>query len=136
KHRFGSTTKLTAGSRLYRPHRRRGFHPGYKLPCRLLCRTIVRAFTDTQSRRNLLGLRRLEKVLEVTVFREDIIERLIDNIVGGCVDKGGILIDLRRGDLIESDRSTDVAALVDLKQWHIRSPLYVVKSSNRSAHNW
>jgi hypothetical protein len=52
------------------------------------------------------------------------------------VDEGGILIDLRGGDLIESDRSTDVAALVDLKQWHVGSPLYAVKSSNRSAHNW
>src|SRR4029077_8538156 len=52
KHRFGSTKKLTVGSRLYRTHRRRGLHPCYKLLCRLLGRTIARAFTDTQSRRN------------------------------------------------------------------------------------
>src|SRR5271155_4303410 len=68
KHRFGSTTKLTAGSRLHRPHRTRGFHPGYKLLCRLLRPTIAWAFTDTQSRRNLLGLRRLQEVLEVAVL--------------------------------------------------------------------
>jgi predicted methyltransferase MtxX (methanogen marker protein 4) len=60
-------------------------------------------------------LRRLEKVLKVTVFREDIIERLIDNIVRGCVDEGGVLIDLRGGRLIKPNRSTDVTALVDLK---------------------
>jgi len=46
--------------------------PGYKLPCRLLGRTIGRAFTDTQRRGNLLSLWRLQEVLEVTVFREDI----------------------------------------------------------------
>jgi hypothetical protein len=49
--------------------------------------------------------------------------RLIDNIVRGCADEGGVLIDLRGGDLIESDRSTDVATLIDLKQWHVGSPL-------------
>ena len=112
-----------ARSCLHRSHRRRGFHPGYKLLCRLLGRTIARAFTDTQSRRNLLGLRRLEEVLEVTVLREDIVQRLVHNIVGGCVDEGGVLIDLCGGDLIQPNRSTDVAALVDLKQWHVGSPL-------------
>ena len=57
---------------------------------------------------------RLQEVLEVTVFREDIIERLIHNIVGGCVDEGCVLIDLRGGRLIQSNRSADVTALVDL----------------------
>ena len=42
---------------------------------------------------------RLQEVLEITVFRKDIIERLIHNIVGGCVDEGGVLIDLRGGPL-------------------------------------
>jgi hypothetical protein len=42
----------------------------------------------------MLGLWRLQKVLKVPVFREDIVQRLIHNIVGGCVDKCGILIDL------------------------------------------
>src|SRR5437867_2083444 len=45
KHRFGSTPKLTVGSRLHRTHRKRGLHPGYKLLCRLLRRTIAWAFT-------------------------------------------------------------------------------------------
>jgi len=76
---------------------------------------IGRAFTDTQHRGNLLGVCRLQEILEVTVFREDIIERLIHNIVGGCVDEGGVLIDLRGGGLIKPNRSTDVTALVDLK---------------------
>jgi hypothetical protein len=72
---------------------------------------------------NLLGVWRLQEVLEVTVFGEDIIEGLIHNIVGGCVDEGGVLIDLRGCGLIQPNRSTDVAALVDLKQWHVGSPL-------------
>jgi hypothetical protein len=52
------------------------------------------------------------------------------------MDEGGILIDLRGGDFIESDRSTDVAALVDLEQWHVGSPLEVVESRNRYVQNW
>ena len=107
--------EIECRSCLYRSHRSCGLHPGYKLPCRLLGRTIGRAFTDTQRRDNLLSLWRLQEVLEVTVFREDIIERLIQNIVGGCVDEGGVLIDLRGGRLIQPNRSTDVTALVDLK---------------------
>ena len=43
---------------------------------------------------SLLGLWRLEKLLEVAVLREDIGERLLHNIVGGCVYESGILIDL------------------------------------------
>src|ERR1700686_4230835 len=115
KHRSCSATKLNARSRLHRSHRSRGLHPGNELLCRLLRRTIARAFTDTQSGSNLLGLRRLQKVLEVTVFREDIVERLVHNIVGGCVDEGGVLIDLRGGSFIQPNGSTDVAGLVDLK---------------------
>jgi hypothetical protein len=84
KHRSSTTTKLNGRSCLHCAHRRRGLHPGYKLLCRLLRRTVAWTFTDTQSRSNLLGLWRLQEVLEVTVFREDIIERLIDNIVRGC----------------------------------------------------
>ncbi len=79
----------------------------------MLRRTIAHAFTDTQSGSNLFGLRRLEEVLEVTVLRENIVERLINNIIGGCVHESGVLIDLRGGGLIEPNRSTDVAALVE-----------------------
>ncbi len=88
----------------------RGLHPGYKLLRRLLsARTIARPFTDAQSGSNLLGLRRLQKVLKVAVLREDIVERLVHNIVCGCVDESGILIDLCGGGLVEPNRSTDVA---------------------------
>src|SRR5439155_14718228 len=82
KHRFATTTKLNAGSRLYRSHRSGGLHPGYKLLRRLLSRTIARTFTDTQSGSNLLRLRRLEEVLKVTVLREDIVQSFVHNIVG------------------------------------------------------
>src|SRR6202035_37454 len=41
KHRFATTTKLNAASRLCRSRRSRGFHSGYKLLRRLLCRTIA-----------------------------------------------------------------------------------------------
>jgi hypothetical protein len=39
------------------------------------------------------------------------------------VNESGVLIDLCSGGLIQLNGSTDVADLVDLKQWHIRSPL-------------
>jgi hypothetical protein len=38
------------------------------------------------------------------------------------VDESGILIDLFGGGLVQPNRSTDVADLVDLQQWHICSP--------------
>jgi len=68
KHRSCTATKLNARSCLYSTHRSRGLHSGYKLPCRLLGRTIGRAFTDTQRRGNLLGGWRLQEVLKVTVL--------------------------------------------------------------------
>src|SRR5258708_29180208 len=122
KHRSCTARKLNARSCLHRSHRSRGLHPGYKLPCRLLGRTIGRAFTDTQRRGNLLGVWRLQEVLEVTVFREDIIERLIHNIVGGCVHQGGVLIDPRRRGLIQPNTSKEWTALVDTKELNVRSP--------------
>jgi hypothetical protein len=64
-----------------------------------LC-TIARAFTDTQSGRRRLGLWCLEEILEVMVFREDIVQRFVHNIVRGCADESGILIDLCSGGLI------------------------------------
>jgi hypothetical protein len=89
------------------------------------------SFFDGCSVAPLLGPFRTRKAgatcLACAVFRKSwksrSFERLVHNIIRGCVDEGGILIDLRGGDLIESDRSTDVAALVDLKQWHVGSPL-------------
>src|SRR5580700_7216956 len=84
EHRSCSGTKLNAGSRLHYPYRSRGLYPGCKLPGWLLrgaSRILVRTPTDPQRGSNLLGLRRLEKVLKVTVFREDIVECFLDNIV-------------------------------------------------------
>jgi hypothetical protein len=68
-------------------------------------RILTRAFTDTQCGSNLLGLWRLQKVLEVAVLREDIVERLVHNIVGGCVDESGVLIDLLGGGLIQPNKA-------------------------------
>src|ERR1700687_6449122 len=127
KHRSCTTTKLNGRSCLHCAHRSRGLDPGCKLLCRLLRRTIARAFSHTQSGGNLLGVCRLQEVLEVAVLREDIVERLVHNIIRGCVNESGVLIDLCCGDLIQPNRSTDVAALVDLKQWAGGSPFYVVE---------
>jgi len=54
------------------------------------------------------------KVLEVAVFREDIVERLVHNIVGGCVDESG-MIGLFGGRFVQANDSTDIADLVDFK---------------------
>ena len=95
-----------------------GLPPGDKLLCRLFCRLLHRSiawvFTYTQSRSNLFGLWSLQKVLEVTVFREDIVQRLVRNIVRGCLNESGVLIDLGCVDLIPANGRTDVADLVDL----------------------
>src|ERR1019366_1516994 len=71
KHRSCSATKLNAGSRLHYPYRSRGLHPGSKLLrrlVRLILRISIRAFTDAQRGSDLLGLWRLQKVLEVAVL--------------------------------------------------------------------
>jgi hypothetical protein len=62
------------------------------------------------------------KVLEITVLRKGIVERFVYNVVCGGVDESGVLIDLLGGGLIEPNRSTDVAGLVDFKQGHCCSP--------------
>jgi hypothetical protein len=40
---------------------------------------------------------RLQEVLEVAILREDISKRLFHDIIGGCFDESGVLIDLRSG---------------------------------------
>jgi hypothetical protein len=42
-------------------------------------------------------------------------EAVDSNIVCGCVDESGILIDLFGGGLVQSNRSTDVATQVNFK---------------------
>ena len=71
---------------------------------RLIFRILIRASTDAQRGGNLLGLWRLQKVLKVAVFREDIVERLVHHIVGGCVDESGVLIDLLGGGLVQPNQ--------------------------------
>src|ERR1039458_1820645 len=113
KHRSCSGTKWNGGSCLQCPRRSRGLHPGSLLLRRLLrliFRILIRASTDTQSGRNLLGLWRLQKVLKVAVLREDIVERLVHHIVGGRVDEGSVLIDLLGGGFIQSNQGIDVVA--------------------------
>jgi hypothetical protein len=44
-------------------------------------------------KKQLLSLWRLRRILEVAVFREDTGERFVHNIVCGCVDESGVLID-------------------------------------------
>src|SRR5271157_1788739 len=56
KHRSCTTTKLNGRSCLHCAHRSRGLDPRCKLLCRLLRRTIARAFSHTQSGGNLLGV--------------------------------------------------------------------------------
>ena len=70
----------------------------------LILRISIRAFTDAQRGSDLLGLWRLQKVLEVAVLREDIVERLVHNIVRGCVDESGILIDLFGGGFVQPNQ--------------------------------
>jgi hypothetical protein len=85
---------------------------GFKLFFQSLRRTIAWAFTDTRCRRDLFSLRRIEEVLEVAIFREDIVHRLVDDIVGGYMNESGVVIDLCCCDLIQPNRSTDAADLL------------------------
>src|SRR5664279_1161219 len=104
KHRSCSGTNMQGGSRLHRPHRTRGLHPNSELLrslLRFILRILIWAFADTQRGSDLVGLWRLQKVLKVAVLREDIVERLVHHIVGGCVDESGVLIDLLGGGLVQ-----------------------------------
>ncbi len=137
KHRSCSGTKLNAGSRLHYPYRSRRFHPGSKLLRRLLRvipRIFIWAFTDAQRGRDLLGLWRLQKVLKVAVLREHIVERFVHDIIGGCVDESGILIDLLSGRFVQANRSADIPAQVDFSSG-ISSPSIGVESSDLSSGN-
>src|SRR5581483_1208861 len=131
KHRSCIATKLDARSRLHRPHRRRGFHPTNALLPRLLGRTIGYGFPNTQSRSDLLRLRSLQEFLKITVFRENIVQCFVDNVVSGCLDKSSVLIHLGSGRFVEPNGGANVADLVDFKQWHICSPLFVLTPSLR-----
>jgi hypothetical protein len=48
----------------------------------------------------------LLKVLEITALREDMVERLIQNIICGWVDESGVLIDEPGRGLIQPNGST------------------------------
>src|SRR5215469_3162096 len=119
KHRSCTATKLKGRSWLHCVPRSRVLHLGRKLLCRLFHCTVDRAFSHAQSGGNLLGVCRLQKVLEVTILCKHIVERLVHNIICGCLDERSVLIHLRGGRFIQPNRSTDVAHLVDFKQWHV-----------------
>jgi hypothetical protein len=57
------------------------------------------------------GLRGLEEILEGTVFREDVGEGLLNDIVGRRPDEGGILVHLRSGCVSEANRGADLFGL-------------------------
>src|SRR5579864_9457832 len=131
KHRSCTATKLETQSRLHRAHRRRGFHTANDLFPRLLGGTIGYSFPNTQSRSNLLRLRSLQELLKITVFREDIVQRLVHDVVSGCLDKSSVLIHLGSGRLVEPNGGANVADLVDFKQWHICPPSFELSLSLR-----
>jgi hypothetical protein len=58
---------------------------------------------------------RLQEVLEVTVFRKDIAERLLYDIVGASVNESGVLIDLHSDRIGESNRGTNLSGLDNFK---------------------
>src|ERR1700761_6016177 len=96
----GSATDLGAGSCLRSRHRCRCLccrrHWSNRLSNRLRC-LVCCWLAYAQSRGDLLCFRRLQKLLEVTVFRKHIGKRLLDNIVGRSANEGGVLIDLHCG---------------------------------------
>jgi hypothetical protein len=81
----------------------------------------IRGLPDTQSRRDQLRPRSLQRVLKVAILREDIAERFVHHIVGGDLNENGILIDLDIS-FIKPDHDAALAVLRDFEQWHIDPP--------------
>src|SRR5664279_2202157 len=83
-----------------------------------LRRVSSRGSTYPQGRYNVRGMRRFEEVLKVAIPGEYVVERLIHDIISGCVDEGSILVNHGGGYRIKPDRSTNLTALIDLDKWH------------------
>src|ERR1700739_252926 len=89
-----------------------------RLSRRLLCDFRSRWSANSQRGGDFLCFGRLQELLKVAVFREDIGERLLHHFIGGSVDEGGILIDLCSGRIGQPNRGAEVTGWDDFKQWH------------------
>jgi hypothetical protein len=56
-------------------------------------------------------LGRLQELLKLAVFCEDVGEGLVHYVVRWCMEKGGVLIDLSCGGFIQADGGLDVSDL-------------------------
>jgi hypothetical protein len=52
---------------------------------------------------------------EISVLRENTVERRVHDIICGCRDESGIVVDPCSLGFIQPNRSADVAYLIDLK---------------------
>src|ERR1700730_2362500 len=133
KHRCGPATDSYGGSCLQSHHNSRGLYRGLRAVCRLLCKGLCcvwsRRLANAQRRCDLLRLWRLQEVLKVAIFGEDIGESLLDNIIGTSMDEGGILIDLSSGRVSEPDRSAYLSCLNHFKKW-LNSLALLVRSGS------
>jgi hypothetical protein len=80
--------------------------------------TILRQMTDSKTLHSAGGFRSPKVFLEVAVFGEDIGQRLVHDLIGGDVEKGCVLVNLRGGGYVKANCRVDVAGLNDLKQRH------------------
>jgi hypothetical protein len=115
QHRSGFATLVDAGSCLRSHHRccRLGHRLRHRnrLPSRRFGWLIGGRPTHTQRGRNPLGFRRLQELLKVAVFLEDIGERLLNYIDGGSADKCRKLIDSSCSQIRQSNGRANAAVL-------------------------
>jgi hypothetical protein len=74
---------------------------------------------DTEALRSLPGSLTPQEVLKVAVLGENVGECLVHDLIGGGMEKGGVLVDLLGGVLVETDRGGYLVGLNNLKQWHL-----------------
>src|SRR5271168_1865411 len=115
KHRCGPATDLNGGSCprscRYCHWNRYGLNGGNGLlSCRLYC-FWSRHFSDAKCGSDLSCLRRLQELLEVTIFGENIGQSLLNYIVGASTNESRILINLCGGCIGEANRGADLFGL-------------------------
>jgi hypothetical protein len=81
-------------------------------------RSILRQMTDSKALGGTSGFRSPKVLLKVAVFSEDVGQRLVHDLIGGDVEKGCVLVNLRGGGYVKANCRVDVAGLNDLKQRH------------------
>jgi len=74
---------------------------------------------NTETLRSLPGSLTPQEVLKVAVLGENVGECLVHDLIGGGMEKGGVLVDLLGGVLVETDRGGYLVGLNNLKQWHL-----------------